>query len=183
MKVTLGVSGEKRASKPSAGSNRRARVAISTSGSRKASPSREMSDAGMKGSSPWMLTTMSGVSPRFRIASRQRAVPLGQSVDVITARPPSPVTVSNMRRSSVATHTLLPRASEALRYTCQTIGSGPIISSGLPGSLVDENRAGMIPIVFILVFAYLYKINEKWVFGKKMFASECEKMYICQINF
>jgi len=100
------------------------------------------------GSSPWMSTTISSSCPAMRYASSTRAVPLGQSGDVITASAPKRRASPAMRVSSVAIMTL-GNALMARRHTRSIMVRSPIMARGLPGNLDEPQRAGIMPTASI----------------------------------
>ena len=116
---------------------------MATPASDAASPSTSAvtNQGGVSGASPWTLTTMSGASS-WASASAQRSVPLRQSGEVISTRPPKPPTAPAMRASSVATQTAAgPTASTAASHVRSTSILTPSLPrkgcSGLPGKRVE----------------------------------------------
>src|SRR5262249_43921215 len=77
-----------------------------------------------------------------------RSEPVGSAGSVMTALPPAASTASAIARSPQATTTGPIPAATARRHTCTIIGTPAISASGLPGSRVAENRAGIRMIGF-----------------------------------
>ena len=99
--------------------------------------------AASSGSSPWTFTTTSAGGSRGS-ASTIRAVPLGASGDVISTRPPNPLTAAAISSASVTTTTVAARRdADAARQVCSTSVIPVSERSIFRGRRVLESRAGM----------------------------------------
>ena len=111
------------------------RVPMRTTGRRMRRTRVSRSCACTRGSSPWTFRTISGRGPsQWARTSAVRAVPLGQSGEVMRTRPPKANTASAMRASSVAT--TAGRTAETRSQTCWIMGLPAMSAKGLPGSRV-----------------------------------------------